>query len=128
MRKVVCERMAWGRPKGYSVFLVINQNGHLRELKRSDELGALSRCNDPVSLSSLVVDERVNLAELYGIGMPRLSLPLGVAPVTGLVTGGNTSFDCNVVMHEESRGVISWELRLGGSIEARISESGGDGP
>ncbi len=128
MRKIACEKMAQGCPKEYSVILVLNQNGCLREPKRSDALAALSLCNDPVSLCSLVADERVSLAEPYGIVMPRLPLPLDVVPVIGLVTGGNASFDFDAVMHEESGGFTSWELRLGGSTEAHVSESLGDRP
>jgi hypothetical protein len=129
MRKLACEKMAQGRPKECSVFLAINQNGCLRKSKRSDELAALSLCNESVSLCSLVVPERVSLAEPYGVAMPPLPLPLEVAPVTGLVTRGNASFDFNVVIHEENGGgVNSWELRLGGSTEARISESVSDVP
>ena len=122
MRKIVCEKMAPGQPKEYSVFLARNQNGCLRGSKRSDELAALSLCSGPVSLCSLVVEERVSLADPYGVAMSRLPLPFEVAPATGLVTRGNASFDFNVVMHEESGGVNSWELRPGVSTEARISE------
>jgi hypothetical protein len=127
MRKIVCEKMALGRPKECSVILAINQNGCLRESKRSNELAALSLCNDPVSLCSLVADERVSLVEPYGIVIPRLPLPLDVAPVTGLVTGGGGSFDFGAAMREERGGFSSWEIRLGGSTETRISESVGDG-
>jgi hypothetical protein len=60
--------------------------------------------------------------------MPPLPLPLEVALVTGLVTGSDGSSDFDVAMHEESGGVNSWKLRLGGSTEARISESVSDVP
>ena len=127
MRKIACEKMDLRRPEECSAILAINQNGCLRESKRRNELAALSLGSDPVSLCSLVADERVSLAEPYGVAIPRLSLPLGVAPITGLVTGGDGSFDFDAAMHEERRSFSSWEIRLGGSTEARISELVGDG-
>lgn len=119
--------MAQERPKECSVVLAINQNGCLRKSNRSDELAALSLCNDPISLCSFVADERVSLAELHDIVIPSLPMPLDVALETSLVTGSNASFDFDVTMREERGGSSSWELRLGGSTEASISESVGDG-
>ena len=87
----------------------------------------LSLCNGPVSLCSFIADERVSLAEPYVIVIPSLPMPLDVASETGLVTGGNASFDFDATMCEERGGSSSWELRLGGSTEASISESVSDG-
>jgi hypothetical protein len=98
MRKIACEMMAQRQLKECSVILAINQNGRLRELTQSNELVTLSLCNDPISLCSLVADERVSLAELHGIVMP---LPLDVASVTNLATGGNSSFDFEAMMGEQ---------------------------
>jgi len=123
MRKIVYEMMAQGRPKGYSVVLAINQKVQ-RKSKRNDELAVLSLCNNPVSLFSLVADERVSLAEPRGFMMTRLSLPVEVKPVTGLIT---VWFDFDPVMREESGGLTSREVRLGGSKEARSSESVAEG-
>lgn len=127
MRKIAYEKMDLRRPEECSAILAINQNGCLRESKWRNELAALSLCNDPVSLCPLVADERVSLAELYGVTIPRLSLPLGVASITGLVTGGDGSFDFDPAMREERGSFSSWEIQLGGSTEARISESVSDG-
>lgn|ERR1700761_1975124 len=104
MRKIACEMMVQRRLKECSVILAINQNGCLRGLKQSNKLVVLSLCDDLISLCSLVADERVSLAELYGIVMP---LPLDGASVTNLATRGNSSFDFDAVMGEQKEGFSS---------------------